>query len=257
MLEKIGYWLARHLEKESSIYTPMSVVPHQKLRECLRPGDILLVEGNMRISVAIKYLTQSTWSHAALYVGDKVDPHNATDPKCLIEADIVHGIVAVPLSKYASLNIRICRPVRLTSEDRESVISYAIDRLGRQYDMKNAIDLMRYLLPQPPAPVRWRRKMLSFGSGDPTRAICTTLIAGAYRSINYPILPDLCDGNGSDEVCHIRNTSLFVPRDFDLSPYFQVVKPLLENGFDYRQPYRPAKVQVNEPAHDCRQEAPA
>src|SRR5512140_2204344 len=40
-----------------------------KLMACLQPGDVLLVEGQSRISVAIKYLTQSTWSHAALYTG--------------------------------------------------------------------------------------------------------------------------------------------------------------------------------------------
>src|SRR6516162_8844122 len=39
------------------------------LRDTLRPGDVLLVEGKGRISGGIKYLTQSTWSHSALYVG--------------------------------------------------------------------------------------------------------------------------------------------------------------------------------------------
>ena len=34
-----------------------------KLMACLQPGDVLLVEGQTRVSVAIKYLTQSTWSH--------------------------------------------------------------------------------------------------------------------------------------------------------------------------------------------------
>ena len=36
------------------------------LRATLQPGDVLLVEGNNHISGVIKYLTQSTWSHAAL-----------------------------------------------------------------------------------------------------------------------------------------------------------------------------------------------
>ncbi|MGB5011018.1 MAG: hypothetical protein WBO88_12155, partial [Candidatus Dechloromonas phosphoritropha] len=38
-----------------------------------------------------------------------------------------------------------------------------------------------------------------------------------------------------DEILRIRDHSLFVPRDFDVSPYFQVVKPTLEQGFDYRR----------------------
>lgn len=33
---------------------------------------------------------------------------------------------------------------------------------------------------------------------------------------------------------HIRRHSLFTPRDFDVSPYFQIVKPTLEDGFDHR-----------------------
>ena len=39
------------------------------LSAVLQPGDVLLVEGITRVSSAIKYLTQSTWSHAALFVG--------------------------------------------------------------------------------------------------------------------------------------------------------------------------------------------
>jgi hypothetical protein len=33
---------------------------------------------------------------------------------------------------------------------------------------------------------------------------------------------------------HIRHHSLYTPRDFDLSPYFQIVKPTLVYGFDYK-----------------------
>ena len=33
---------------------------------------------------------------------------------------------------------------------------------------------------------------------------------------------------------HIRHHSLFAPRDFDLSPYFEVIKPTVEHGFDYK-----------------------
>gem|GEM_PF-2001618 len=34
------------------------------------------------------------------------------------------------------------------------------------------------------------------------------------------------------EILHIRHHSLFAPRDFDLSPWFQIVKPQLAEGFD-------------------------
>jgi hypothetical protein len=108
--------------------------------------------------------------------------------------------------------------------------------------MKNITDLMRYLLPQPPVPARWRRRLLAFGSGDPTRAICSSLIAQAFEKIHYPILPRITREFRADararfqrsEILHIRHHSLYAPRDFDLSPYFAIVKPTLETGFDYR-----------------------
>lgn len=84
--------------------------------------------------------------------------------------------------------------------------------------------------------------MLSLGSGDPTRAICSTLIAQAFQSVRYPILP-LIDSVPSkdpmclgcvDEILRVRHHSLFVPRDFDVSPYFDVIKPTLVAGFDHR-----------------------
>jgi hypothetical protein len=91
-------------------------------------------------------------------------------------------------------------------------------------------------------PRRWRRKLLALGSGDPTRAICSTLIAQAFESIRYPVLPDLyltgsCEAGTRHAVrewLHIRHHSLYAPRDFDVSPYFEVVKPNLTPDFDFR-----------------------
>ena len=149
--------------------------------------------------------------------------------------------MAAPLSIHAKFNTRICRPVGLTEQERNRVVAFAVARIGQQYDTRNIIDLARYLFPTPPVPVRWRRRMIALGSGEPTRAICSTLIAQAFQSVRYPILPriehnrqQMRDGNNycCDEILHIRHHSLFMPRDFDLSPYFQIVKPAIERGFD-------------------------
>lgn len=210
----------------------------------LRPGDVLLVEGNTRVSTAIKYLTQSTWSHATLYIGDALGrPAEGGEPKVLIEADIVHGVQAVPLAAVSGLHTRICRPVGLSHEDVQKVIAFAVSHIGGKYDLKNVFDLARYLIPTPPVPVRFRRRLIAFGSGDPTRAICSTLIAEAFQAVHYPILPEVTyvhDGTAGcndcyHEVMHIRHYSLFTPRDFDISPYFQVVKPTIAKGFDYHK----------------------
>ncbi|WP_413873796.1 lipo-like protein [Albidovulum sp.] len=226
----MGRALARYLQRPAGRYRPYAVTPLPLLRGSLRPADILLVEGEARISSTIKYLTTSTWSHAAFFVGDP-------DGRDLIEADLLDGVHCVPLERYAHLNTRICRAVHLTDEDRTRVMAFMRASLGRRYDLKNVIDLARFLLPEPPIPRKWRRRMLALGSGDPTRAICSTLIAEAFQSVRYPILPEPgTDPNDPSrhELLHIRDHSLFAPRDFDLSPYFAVVKPAIAADFDYR-----------------------
>jgi hypothetical protein len=243
LLDKIGAFLARRLQEESSGYQPFTPSDPRTLRRVLEPGDILLIEGNQHLSSAIKYLTQSTWSHAALYVGDALPPSSDGGPRPqLIEVVLGDGCIASPLEKYATYNTRICRPVSLVPEDRSKVVDFMLSRLGARYDTKNIFDLLRYFLPTPPVPVRWRRRMIALGSGAPTRAICSTLIAEAFESIAYPILPEITLAPGRNsaqsdysrrEILHIRHHSLFTPRDFDLSPYFQVVKPTIEHGFDY------------------------
>jgi hypothetical protein len=45
---------------------------------------------------------------------------------------------------------------------------------------------------------------------------------------------DRAQENSMRELLHIRHHSLFAPRDFDLSPFFAVIKPTIEGGFDYR-----------------------
>ena len=150
------------------------------------------------------------------------------------------GVVLSPLSKYEQFNTRICRPIGLTDKERKKIIDYALARVGMQYDNKQIFDLARYLFPYPPVPVFLRRRLLAIGSGDPTRAICSTLIAEAFESIHYPILPESVEGAGygiapfvQSETEHIRKHGLYTPRDFDISPYFAVIKPVIVNKFDY------------------------
>jgi hypothetical protein len=234
-LDGIGQLIAHYLEKPEAGYEPFTPSEADALRDILRPGDVLLVEGNNHISGVIKYLTQSTWSHAALYVGPIGDRVTAQgEPLVLVEANLGQGVVAAPLSKYARYHSRICRPVGLTDEDRARVCTYASERIGFDYDLKNIIDLLRYLFPLP-VPQRWRRRMMALGSGHPTRIICSALIAQAFENVRFPILPTLTHSAAAhEELLEIRHSSLFAPRDFDISPYFEVVKPTIVRGFDYK-----------------------
>ncbi|MBK7813750.1 MAG: lipo-like protein [Rhodocyclaceae bacterium] len=240
----LGRALGRWLSREHHVHGISPPTPIDALAATLCPGDVLLVEGRTRISVAIKYLTQSTWSHAALYVGEHAETGGEPRaPHCFVEADIVEGVRLVGLGHFTGLHSRICRPVGLTDDDRDRVIGFALANVGHQYDLRNVVDLMRYLVPTPPVPQRWRRRMLALGSGDPTRAICSTLIARCFQEVRYPILPSIetlpaarddCP-DCVEEILRVRHHSLFVPRDFDVSPYFEVVKPTLARGFDYRR----------------------
>jgi hypothetical protein len=243
----LGQRLARFLVQPRHVHGTSVAVDLQRLRVCLKPGDVLLVEGHSRVSTAIKYLTQSTWSHAALYVGPlpQLDPSGGAldDAPCFIEADMLEGVRAVPLLQFAGIHARVCRPASLSAEDAASLVRHAVARIGHRYDLRNVLDLLRYLIPTPPVPLGLRRRLLVMGSGDPTRAICSTLIAQAFASVRYPILPTIERRPSDDPLCpacvdeilHVRHHSLYVPRDFDVSPYFEVIKPTLAGGFDHRQ----------------------
>ena len=231
----IGKRLAAFLSKNLPGYRRLDSVPVDKILPVLRAGDIVLVEGNSRISVAIKYLSQSSWSHATLFVGK---PGDLSSDPVLLEADLENGVRLVSLDHYRDYNLRICRAIDLSDEETAAVVDFARQKLGHQYDLKNVFDLVRYLIQRPAVPNRYRRALLSLGSGEPTRAICSTLIAEAFQSINYPILPVQNGQTGHDgEVpeYYQRHFTHFTPRDFDLSPYFSIVKPTIESGFDFHQ----------------------
>ncbi|MGA3306201.1 MAG: YiiX/YebB-like N1pC/P60 family cysteine hydrolase, partial [Stellaceae bacterium] len=227
MFKRFAAWasgrILHFLDQPTGRYAPFFAPDIAVLRRALKPGDVLLVEGNTRLSAIIKYLTQSTWSHTALYIGDALGPDAAGgEPKVLLEAEATPGVIVVPLSKYASFHTRICRPVGLSAEDVKKVIGYAVARIGMQYDNKQIVDLARYLFPYPPVPVSLRRRMLAIGSGDPTKAICSVLIAQAFASVHYPILPERVEIGGKtygiapyiqSEIDHIRKHGLYTPRD--------------------------------------------
>lgn len=238
MLEALGRRLAVFLSREGRAHSASPPTHPDLLRRTLRPADVLLVEGTSLIASGIKYLTQSTWSHAALYVGDA-----APGDGCMfVEADLLDGVHAVGLERYAPFHCRICRPVGLSTSDVARLLACAIGQIGHAYDTRNVVDLARYLVPTPPAPAAWRRDLIAFGSGDPTRAICSGMIAQCFEAVDYPVLPEAAatkDGPADwpewrRQILRVRDHRLYVPRDFDVSPYFEIVKPSLALGFDYR-----------------------
>ena len=242
----IGRRLAAFLSKELPGYQRLDTVAIADVAMILQKGDIVLVDGNTRISTAIKYLTQSTWSHACLYVGEKGADSSLLN---LLEASLKNGVHLTNLDHYANSNLRICRPVNLSAEEAEQLAEFASQRIGHQYDLKNVTDLIRYIIQKPAVPNRYRRSLLSLGSGEPTRAICSTLIAESFQSIDYPILPRRRgegEQSGGVPLLYRPHFTHFTPRDFDLSPYFRIVKPTIESGFDHHSLiWEPSDIEKN------------
>ena len=107
--EWLGRCLARYLTQPVKGFVPLTTADPGAFLRALRPADVVLVEGDTRVATAIKYLTQSTWSHSLLYVGPirgRSEPSG--EPHVLVEADVEHGVLSSPASKYASAHTRIC-----------------------------------------------------------------------------------------------------------------------------------------------------
>jgi hypothetical protein len=216
----------------------------------IRPCDVLLVEGRSRVSEVIKTITQSQWTHSALYIGrlhdiqDKVTREHISwlydgDPndQLLIEPLLGKGTIVSSLKEYAEDHVRICRPMGLVRSDVEQVVNFAAQHLGRDYDVRQLLDLARFVFPYGFLPRRWRSSLFEHNVGLPTRTVCSTMIAAAFSSVHFPILPVVRRTESGAIKLYKRNTRLYVPRDFDTSPYFAIIKyPML--GMDDLAVYR-------------------
>jgi Permuted papain-like amidase enzyme, YaeF/YiiX, C92 family len=209
-----------------------------RLAQTLRPGDVLLVEGNARISQIIMYMTQSSWSHAAMYLGDALlrwggpeadqalERFGPEASQLLIESDLKEGVAVIPLSRYLDQNLRICRPVGLSPEHLDRVLLEMFHHLGVRYDHRNTFDLARYLIPFHLVPRWFRRRSLYLGSSSSREIICSALIAKAFYRVGLTIQPPIrAQDSGHGEGFQVRHPSYIMPRDFDLSANFQILKP--------------------------------
>lgn len=265
--------IARFLTKPVGQYHLRGPNDFARLKRHIRKGDVLLVEGDQRVSAVIKYLTQSSWSHAALYVGDELlqrvgegstpalEAFGDEARHILVEA-LVDGVVASPLSKYENFNLRLCRPHRLRPEDLTEILDVAIATIGWRYDLRNIVDLALHLLWVSLMPRRFQRDALALGSDGGTEVICTSLLGRLFHMVDFPVLPTVTFPDPPradvpsrwpilrrrrrrrserrslyDGVFHRRHPTLLTPRDFDLSPYFEIVKfnVIEDRAFDYQR----------------------
>ncbi|MGV8961074.1 MAG: YiiX/YebB-like N1pC/P60 family cysteine hydrolase [Stenotrophomonas sp.] len=152
LLRFFGHRLAHFLAQERHRHIRPSPIDPGLLAGALRRGDVLLVEGNSRFSTAIKYLTQSTWPHAALYIGEHPFPVGGRLQPLLIDVDVIEGVRIVPLSRFVHQHSRICRPRGLDETALNTLVEYMRSRVGYSYDLQNVLDLARYLIREPRCP---------------------------------------------------------------------------------------------------------
>ncbi len=256
-ISKVSRWLSYELP-----LTPAYLYDFDKIRFEIRSADVLLVEGRNRISRIVKQMTQSTWSHSALYIGRLHDIddmqlrehlqkfyHGPPDEQLVIESLMGRGTIITTLSHYKNHNIRICRPRGLSREDAQKIVDFTLHHLGARYSLRHIFDLGRFLFPWGIVPRRWRSTLFVHNALKPTEEICSSLIGTAFKTIHFPILPEVVrDAEGLTLVS--RNPRLFTPKDFDCSPFFDIIKypmlPIISEGIYKYLPWQENKMTGDE-----------
>ncbi|MBQ73827.1 MAG: hypothetical protein CMQ20_02240 [Gammaproteobacteria bacterium] len=203
----------------------------------LKPCDVVLIEGRTRVSDVIGWITQSPWTHAALYIGRIHDIEDEelseiirnhydgeAGDRLVIESILGRGTLVQNLQTYETEHMRICRPSRLSLKDSKQVRRYAISRLGVDYDVRQIFDLARFLFPWFVLPRKWRSTLFKSNSGQSARTVCSTMIAEAFAYVQFPILPLVKQSEEESVQLFRRNPKLCTPSDFDYSPYFEIIK---------------------------------
>ena len=230
---RISDWL---LYEEANFNAPLQ--DFEKMCRELKPADTLLFEGRARVSRAISVVTQSQWTHAALYIGRATDFAKDAELKAIVaqyfdgdaheplvvESLLGQGMVITPLTSYAHEHIRLCRPRGILPEDAALVVKFAMRQAGRSYDVRQLFDLARFIFPYTFLPRRWLSSLFNYKPGSATKAVCSTVLAEAFESVKFPILPIVRGHKEKAISISKRNPRLFTQRDFDQSPYFGIYK---------------------------------
>ena len=257
ILSHLRQVLLKRLERPHTGYRQRVYNNADKLYSAISPGDVVLVEGRSEMSRIIKLFSGSYWSHAALYVGNALAEHGhphsqhyaekygAGANHMLVEAYSGRGVITVPLSTYLDDNIRICRPYGISEIDLNTVLKNVIDRLGQHYDDQNIIDIALIGIQSIFGIRNTPTIKACLGNCNDYQVICSGMIAQAFQSVGYPIVPNLEPrtkanfaqiNNPYGGGLIMRHYTQILPKDFDLSPNFEIIKFNIigTHEFDYK-----------------------
>lgn len=232
LVKKMGKFLLKNVSPSHSYLCDFTRICHE-----VRLADVLLIEGRNRVSRMVQRITQSPWSHSVLYIGhiynlddpllrEFVQQHykGSASEQLIVEAMIGQGTIIVPLSKYKEEHIRVCRPTGLSHLDAQNVINYAVNSIGRHYSVRHFLDLGRFILSSKFIPRSWGSSLFTQKAGKTQQDICSAMIAKAFSSVKFPILPLIRENQQQHMEMIRRNPKLYAPSDFDYSPYFDIIK---------------------------------
>ena len=137
--------------------------------QALNPGDIVLVAGKGWLSKSIMFLTDSKWSHVALYIGG--------GRRAVLEA-VDDGVEENAFATTAKGHTRIAirRLPGLTVEQAEAIKTAAYRELNRPYDYVQLVTLGVYSLARKYLGLRWSALV----KNKKRAIICSELVELAY-----------------------------------------------------------------------------
>ncbi len=253
MINQLKNKLFNYITKEQ---TPTGFPPcdFEKTNDLIKPGDIILIQGKNRLSFAISYITKSIWTHAALCIGkldeiqdkalkEHIKTHfkDGSNENLIIEGIAGKVTKVSPLSDYKKYHFRICRPINISEQSLKQAITYAITAVGNEISLWQVGNLLKLL-------VFWTVLPNWFFAGfyKPKQGfrpkICSSIIAEAFASAKFPILPAVSRGREGSYHLTPTDPRFFFPAMIDYSPYFEIIKyPLF--GISSNQVY---KVKIGE-----------
>lgn len=116
----------------------MVLEPYDNIRSSLKIGDLMFASGNYLVSRAIKFATNSWWSHVGIVV-----PIPEIDRVLILESVEDQGVRLAPLSKYVSHYsgnkpydgaVVLARHTQFEDKKPHQLMQFGADELTKPYD---------------------------------------------------------------------------------------------------------------------------